>query len=592
MIYSLKKENEINVNEERIQNIIKLRKRNLYQKIFIARQRKFPFPHLKTYPAENNENNDADDNNNYDNNDNSDRNKVNENELNLNDYLIDPDDLDINDIIKKLDFVDEKKCINNIILLLSDIKNVNSILYGLLMMRKFAVIDAVLINKSEIFIEKKLYIQICSLLFDYCHINTKIVFESLWILTSFVYDSDNKELYNFLISDKCLDLYKKIIISNSNNKYDLDVFLEEISTLILNLLIFKKKESENEDNIINSDYNEEYLMNFLIEFVDIILNNSNNKKEIYISLFIQITNCFTLEKLMSNYLLKKIITFLIEENIKKLNKEYNYYEEDINEFYDYYIHKSNIQNIHQISLLQLQYMLTHPLKDMLGIQFEKLSTEIIEKLNEYINDKNNNIFYVGYINCYISYILDMNIPLSFDQIKKLFDYLMTNIKNENNKKITKIMVECFEGLNNLSIKMSLNKMIGFLITELPNNILPLIKDDKHVSIKVINEILNLIITLLIDNKTKFYGVLETQVFTDVINCVKSYYDCKINNDVKDLYEKGYFIISRIIEVNIGDKKGNDYIFLFDKMGMKEITSNLAINPQVSIPYFILNILNT
>jgi hypothetical protein len=144
MIYSLKKDNEINVNEERIQNIIKLRKRNLYQKIFIARQRRFPFPHLKTYPDMNNDDN----NNNCDNKDNSDNNQTTEHEFNLNDYLIDPDDLDINDFIKKMDFVDEKKCINNIILLLSDIKNVNSILYGLLMMRKFTVIDAILINKS------------------------------------------------------------------------------------------------------------------------------------------------------------------------------------------------------------------------------------------------------------------------------------------------------------------------------------------------------------------------------------------------------------------------------------------------------------
>ena len=582
MIYNIKKDKDINVNEERIQNLIKLRKRNLYQKIFIARQRRFPFPNLKTYPENNNENNCE--KNNKDN-------ELNEHCLNLNDYLIDPDDLEVNDFIKKMDFVDEKKCINSIILLLSDIKNINFILYGLLMMRKFTVIDAILINKSDIFIEKKLYIQICSLLFDYCHINRKIVFESLWILTSFVYDSENKELYHFLLSDKCLDLYKKIINSNSNNKYDFNTFLEEISTLILNLLIVKKKESENESNIINSDYNEEYLINFLTELVDIILNNNNNK-EIYISLFIQITNCFSLEKLINNYFLNKIISFLIEENIKKLNNEYNNYEEGINEYYEYYIHKSNIENIYQISLIQLQYILAHPLKDMNGIHFEKLSNEIIEKLNEYINDKNNIIFYVGYINSYISYILEMNIPLSFEQTKKLFDYLMTNIKHEFNKKSTKLIVECFEGLNNLSIKMSLNKMIGRLISELPNNILPLIKNDNHVSIKVINEILNLIITLLIDNKTKFYGVLEIQIFTDVINCVKSYYDCKINNDVKDLYERGYFIISRIIEINIGDKKGNDYTFLFDKMGMKEITSNLAMNSQINIPYFILNILNT
>jgi len=589
MILDLKKDKEINVNEERIQNIIKLRKRNLYQKIFIARQRKYPIPTLKSIPETNADNNCVQTND--DNND--DKPKENEREeLNLYDYLIDPDDLDINDNIKKMDFVDEKKCINNIILLLSDIKNINSILYGLLMMRKFTVIDAILINKAEFFIEKKLYIQICSLLFDYCHINRKLVFESLWILTSFVHDSKDKELYHFLISEKCLDLYKKIISSNYNNKNDLNIFLEEISTLVLNLLIFKKKESENEDNIINSDYNEEYLINFLTEFVDIILKDGNNHKEIYISLFIQITNCFSFEKLVDNFLLNKIVSFLIEENIKKLNKEYSDYEEDIDEFYDYYIHKSNIENIHQISLIQLQHILTRPLKEMLAIDFEKLSNEIIEKLNEYINDKNNNIFYVGYINCYISYILDMNIPLSFDQIKKLFDYLMTNIKHEYNKKNTKIMVECLEGLNNLSIKMSLNKMIGILITEIPNNILPLIRNDAHVSIKVVNEVLDLIITLLIDNKTKFYGVLEAQIFSDVINCVKSYYDCKINNDVKDLYEKAYFIISRIFEINIGNKKGNDYTFLFDKMGMKDITSNLAMNSQIYIPYFILNILNT
>ena len=588
MILDLKKDKEINVNEERIQNIIKLRKRNLYQKIFIARQRKYPIPTLKSIPETNADNNCVQTND--DNND--DKPKENEREeLNLYDYLIDPDDLDINDNIRKMDFVDEKKCTNNIILLLSDIKNINSILYGLLMMRKFTVIEAILINKAEIFIEKKLYIQICSLLFDYCHINRKLVFESLWILTSFVHDSKDKELYHFLISEKCLDLYKKIISLNYNNKNDLNIFLEEVSTLVLNLLIFKKKESENEDNIINSDYNEEYLINFLTEFVDIILKDGNNHKEIYISLFIQITNCFSFEKLVDNYLLNKIVSFLIEENIKKLNKEYSDYEEDIDEFYDYYIHKSNIENIHQISLIQLQHILTRPLKEMLAIDFEKLSNEIIEKLNEYINDKNNNIFYVGYINSYISYILDMNIPLSFDQIKKLFDYLMTNIKHEYNKKNTKIMVECLEGLNNLSIKMSLNKMIGILITEMPNNILPLIRNDAHVSIKVVNEVLDLIITLLIDNKTKFYGVLEAQIFSDVINCVKSYYDCKINNDVKDLYEKAYFIISRIIEINIGNKKGNDYTFLFDKMGMKEITSNLSMNSQIYIPYFILNILN-
>ena len=65
------------------------------------------------------------------------------------------------------------------------------------MMRKFTVIDAVLINKSELFIENKLYIQICNLLFDYCNNNKKLVFESLWILSTFVYDSKDEEIYHF-----------------------------------------------------------------------------------------------------------------------------------------------------------------------------------------------------------------------------------------------------------------------------------------------------------------------------------------------------------------------------------------------------------
>ena len=194
---------EMNINEERIQSILKLRKKNLYQKIFRARLRKFDYSNLNkkidkiSVKFDKNEND----------------NKINEDFLfNEDDYLIDPDDLDINESIKKMDFVETKNILNNIIVLLNDKGNLNSILYGLLMMRKFTIIEAILINQSELFIEKKLYIQICNLLYDYCNTNKKLVFESLWILSSFVFDSKDKEIYNFLINNKCIDLYRKILL--------------------------------------------------------------------------------------------------------------------------------------------------------------------------------------------------------------------------------------------------------------------------------------------------------------------------------------------------------------------------------------------
>ena len=622
---------EINVNEERMFNIIHLRKRNLNQKLLKARQRKFDISNLnkininnggenikKIIRNDNNINYGEDScNSDWDREDGEDDNNEVDDELvfNEDDYLIDPDDLDINENIKNMDFVETDNIINNITVLLNDTKNLNSILYGLLMMRKFTVIDAVLINKSQLFIQKNLYIKICSLLFDYCNINKKLVFESLWILSSFVYDSDNKDIYHFLLNDKCIDLYKKIIYSNNNKKQDLDIFLEEICTLLLNLLIFKQKEIENENNIINCDYNDEYLINFLNGLSDIILK-TNIKKEIYISLFIQITNCFNLNKLLKNNFLNKIIIFLIEEIIKKLTTEnyrYSNLDDDINIYYEDINFNSNIKHIkdiYQISLIQLQYILIHPLKEMPYEYFHKLSQQIIRRVDQDIDDKINNIFYVGYINCYISYILEINYPISYEETKKLFDYIITNIKNKKNKKNSKILIELIEALNNLSIKMNLNKLIGLLISELSNSILLFIENinENHISIKVVNEVLNLIITLLIDNRIKFYYELENQIFIDTINCIKNYYDCEINNDIKELYEKVYTIVSRIIEINTNshikndntnrrdnlneNMKCNDYIFLFDKMGMKDITYNLInMNSQIKIPHFLLNNLN-
>lgn len=584
----LEKNKDININEERIQNLLKLRKKSLYKKIFRARLRKFDYSNLNkkneninTYTYTNN-------------NDNTNNNNNNEEELIFNeeDYLIDPDDLDINQDIKKMDFVKTENIINNITLLLNDTKNLNSVLYGLLMMRKFTVIDAILINKSELFIENKLYIQICNLLFDYCAINKKLVFESLWILSSFVYDSQDKEIYNFLITNKCIDLYKEILYNNNGNKLNLDIFLEEMCTLILNLLIFKEKEKEDESNIINCDYDDEYLINFLNELTDLIIN-MKIRKEIYISFFIEITNCFDFVKLLKNNLLNKIIIFLIEENIKKLKTEINYYDEDIDMYYENEKnnYKINIKNIHQISLIQLQYILIHPLKEMPFKFFQKLSDEIIKKEKYYIDDKKNSIFYVGYINSYISYISELNIFITYEETKKLFDFLILNIKSKNKKINMKIIIECIEGLNNLSLKMILNKMFGLLITELPN-ILLFIKYDSHISIKVVNEILNLIKTLLIETGIKFHHEIENEIFIDVVNCLKNYHDCEINNDVKYLLEQCYIIISKIIEVNNENKKGNDYKFHFEKMGMRDITNNLInMNIKINIPYFIFNLLN-
>ena len=552
------KDKELNINEERIQNLLKFRKKNLNQKLFRARLRKFDYSNL-------NKNNDntiktIKENINTDINIiiNINKDNININEENLifkeDDYLIDPDDLKINEKIKQMDFVETENIINNIIILLTE-KDLNSILYGLLMMRKFAVIDAILINKSELFIEKKMYIQICNLLHDYCTINKKLVFESLWILSNFVYDSQDKEIYHFLLTNKCIDLYKKILLYNNNSKLDLDVFLEEICTLLLNLLIYKEKEYDN--NIINYELDENNLIQFLKEIVDIIIN-MKRIKEIYISFFIEITNSFDLYKLLQYDLLNKIMIFLIEENFKKLNEEINY-DEDIDMYYEKYneignYYKSKIKNIYQISLIQLQYLLMHPLKEMPFNCIQKLSNEIISKMNKYLNDKKNNLFYVGYINSYISYIAELNIIISYEETKNLFEYLITNIKNKNNN--TQIIIECIIGLNNLSLKMILNKMFGLLITELPN-ILLFIKNDNNninrISIKALNEISPNEYQIIISSHSP---LLQSDIPVNCCNYLKTVGDKTSNvreshtqtfaSNVFELYRDSFFLEEGLI----------------------------------------------
>ena len=279
---------EILIKEERIKNIIKLRKIKLNQKIFKARQRKFELEKIK----ELNE-------------------KIAKNmkncaqikqkiilKFNEEDYFIDPDDIDINDDLEEMNFVKTEDIINNISILLNA-NDLNSIMYGVLMMRKFTVIDSILINKTENFIENKLYIPICNILNNFYSINKKLVFECLWILSTLVYDSGNKDMYYFLLNDKCIDLYKKITFFYNNDFYDTNI-TKVISIFILNMLIFKQKELENEQNILNCDYDDDFLINYLNEFIDLIIS-LDITEEIYISLLIEITNCFDLEKLITSY---------------------------------------------------------------------------------------------------------------------------------------------------------------------------------------------------------------------------------------------------------------------------------------------------
>jgi hypothetical protein len=571
---------EILIKEERIKNIIKLRKIKLNQKIFKARQRKFELEKIK----ELNE-------------------KIAKNmkncaqikkkiilKFNEEDYFIDPDDIDINDDLEEMNFVKTEDIINNISILLNT-NDLNSIMYGVLMMRKFTAIDSILINKTENFIENKLYIPICNILNNFYSINKKLVFECLWILSSLVYDSGNKDMYYFLLNDKCVDLYKKITFFYNNDFYDTNI-TKVISIFILNMLIFKQKELENEQNIINCDYDDDFLINYLNEFIDLIIS-LNITEEIYISLLIEITNCFDLEKLLKNNLLNKIIIFIIEEILKYLESSPSeYYYEEINEYYENInlSSKNKINSIYQIILIQLQYFMTHPLKEMPFFSFLKLSEEIINKTEKIEKDTKHILYFVEYINSYISYIISSNFNLSYKQTKSIFDFLIYFIKNEQKNKL--IIIACLEGLNNLSSILQINKLIGILISEIPN-ILKFIENETRLNSKIINEILELLITLIIKLGIKIHNELENEIFKSMLKCLKIFYDCEINDEIKTLLENIFIIISKILEINEGNNDIiNNYIILIETKGIKETIYNLFnTEEKIGIPFYLLNILN-
>ena len=576
---------EILFKEDRIQTILKLRKIKLNQKLFQARQRQLNIDSFKTEKQEKIQ--DIDENSN----------KKKKNiilKFNEEEYFIDPDDININENLEKLKFVETNDIIINITGLLNNINDLNSILYGVLMMRKFTVIDSILINKSDEFIENKLYIPICNVLNTYYNNNKQIVFECLWILSRLVYDSKDKAMFYFLLNENCIELYKKIIIFYCDKQYDTNI-IKVISIFILNMLIFKQKESENQNNIINCDLNDGYLLDFLNGFVELIID-IDFVEEIYISLFIEITNCFSLEELLKNDLLNKIIIYIINESIRQIEKKISYYDEEIFEYYeDFRLNsKMKINTIYQIILIQLQYFMTHPLKEMPYNYFKKLSEEIINKAEIIKDDKRHIEYYIEYINSYIYYLIELNLPLSFEDTKKLFDFLIYFLKNTNKNKA--IIITCIEGLNNLSTKMALNKMIGFLISEIPYLLLTFIEKENEkeidINLKIVNEIFDLLITILTKLNIKIHSKLETQIFEDILFCIKLFCDYDINNNIKQLFEKGYTIISNIIEKKENKEIKDNYKFLLEKKGIKDIIYNLInIDIKIGIPIFLLNFLD-
>ena len=566
------------LKEERIQSMLKLRKMKLNQKLFQARQRKFD---LNFFNKKNTET--------------EQKIKERQNEekkkiilkFNEEDYFIEPEDLDLNERLNNMNFVETKDILNNITELLNDIDNINSIMFGILMMRKFTVIESVLINKSHLFIKCELYRQILNALNTY-YINQKVTFECLWILSNLVYDSKDKNMYYFLLNDKCIELYKKVILFYCKQKYDMNI-IKVMSIFILNILIFKQKEAENENNIINYDFNDDYLLDFLNGLVDLIINLGANE-EIYISFLIEITNCFSLQILLKNDILNKIIIFLINEIIANLDKRVYYYEEEISEYYEKYglNSKMRINSIYQIILIQLQYFLVHPLVEMPGNNFKKLSDEILNKTEKIKEDVKHCSYYVEYINSYIYFLIELNALLSFDEAKKLFDFVMYFLKNKSKNK--NIIISCLQGLNNLTGKMALNKMIGLLITEIPN-ILKFCKFENLVSLQVIDEIFELLIAILIKLEIKIHQELEKVIFTNVFDCLKNFNDCEINSDMKNILEKGYIILSKIIEKNEKTEIKNNYKFLLETKGIKEIIYNLInMDAKIGIPIYLLNFL--
>ena len=151
----LNKKEELLLKEDRIKTVLKLRKNKINQKLFQARQRKFNVETLKEIKEE--ESGKV-----FDYSNNHKKNKILK--FNEDDYFIDPEDIDINEYLDNLEFVQTRDILNNITELLNNYNDLNSVLYGILMMRKFSVIESILINKSDLFVENKLYIQICNIL--------------------------------------------------------------------------------------------------------------------------------------------------------------------------------------------------------------------------------------------------------------------------------------------------------------------------------------------------------------------------------------------------------------------------------------------
>ena len=569
---------KILLNEERIKYVINLRKMKLNQRLFIARQRQFNIEALKQINGENNKKTIEHSNT---------KKKNIILKFKEDNYFIDPDDIDINENLNSLKFVQTDDIIKNITDLLNNVNEFNSILYGVLMMRKFTVIDAVLINKSNLFIKNTLYFQICNILNTYYN-NKKLVFEGLWILSSLVFDSKDKNMYNFLLSDKCIKLYNKILLFHCDKNYDTNI-IKVMSIFILNMLIFKQKEYENENNIINCDNNDEYLLEFLNEIVDLILCLEITE-EIFISLLIEITNCFDLQILLKNDLLNKIIIYLTDEVILNIGNKSYYYEEEIKKYYEngYKSSKIKINSIYQIILIQLQYLMTHPLKEMPNNYFKKLANEIINKTEVIKDDVKHLNFYFEYINSYINYLMELNLSLSYEEAKNVFDFLIFFLKNKPKNKI--ILIAGLEALNNLSIQMVLNKLIGLLIGEIPY-ILSFIKNENSLNIKVAEEIFELLITLLIKLNIIIHKELEKEIFTDVLNCLKIFSDCYINKDIKYILENGIIIISKIIEINEENEMKNNYKFLIESKGIKDVINNIInLDITIGIPKYLLNFL--
>ena len=569
---------KILLNEERIKYVINLRKMKLNQRLFIARQRQFNIEALKQINGENNKKTIEHSNT---------KKKHIILKFKEDNYFIDPDDIDINENLNSLKFVQTDDIIKNITDLLNNVNEFNSILYGVLMMRKFTVIDAVLINKSNLFIKNKLYFQICNILNTYYN-NKKLVFEGLWILSSLVFDSKDKNMYNFLLSDKCIKLYNKILLFHCDKNYDTNI-IKVMSIFILNMLIFKQKEYENENNIINCDYNDEYLLEFLNEIVDLILSLEITE-EIFISLLIEITNCFDLQILLKNDLLNKIIIYLTDEVILNIGNKSYYYEEEIKKYYENGCKSSKIKinSIYQIILIQLQYLMTHPLKEMPNNYFKKLANEIINETEVIKDDVKHLNFYFEYINSYINYLMELNLSLSYEEAKNVFDFLIFFLKNKPKNKI--ILIAGLEALNNLSIQMVLNKLIGLLIGEIPY-ILSFIKNENSLNIKVAEEIFELLITLLIKLNIIIHKELEKEIFTDVLNCLKIFSDCYINKDIKYILENGIIIISKIIEINEENEMKNNYKFLIESKGIKDVINNIInLDITIGIPKYLLNFL--